>query len=119
MNTKRLPSLDLLKGLIMAAMALDHTSYFIGKTHIFEFWAILLPPYPSALAFLTRFVTHFCAPGFFFLMGAGMVLFSRSRIAKGWTEGRILRYFLSRGFILILLQFFFENSAWMLSLIHI
>jgi len=117
MNTKRLPSLDLLKGLIMAAMALDHTSYFIGKTHIFEFWAIPLPPYPSALAFLTRFVTHFCAPGFFFLMGAGMVLFSRSRIAKGWTEGRILRYFLSRGFILILLQFFFENSAWMMGFI--
>ena len=114
MKTDRLPSLDLLKGLIMAVMALDHANYFVSKTHIFEFWAVSLPPYPGALAFLTRFVTHFCAPGFFFLMGAGMVLFSRSRIARGWTEGRILRFFLSRGLVLILLQFFFENMAWMM-----
>jgi uncharacterized membrane protein len=117
MNTNRLHSLDLLKGLIMAAMALDHASYFIGKTHVFEFWAITLPPYSSSWAFLTRFVTHFCAPGFFFLMGAGMVLFSRSRLAKGWTEGRILCFFLTRGLVLIFLQFLFENMAWMLGFI--
>lgn len=114
MSSKRLPSLDLLKGLIMAAMALDHASYFIGKNHIFEFWAVALPSYDSVPAFLTRFVTHFCAPGFFFLMGAGMSLLSQSRRAIGWTPGRISRFFFSRGLILIVLQFFLENTAWVL-----
>jgi uncharacterized membrane protein len=64
------------------------------------------------LAFLTRFVTHLAAPGFFFLMGVGMALFTLSCRARDWTNRQIITHFLLRGALLILLQFLLENPAW-------
>src|ERR1051325_1284128 len=76
----RLLALDGLRGLIMVAMALDHANFFVAREHPSpEFWNGSFPFYPNALAFLTRLVTHLAAPGFFFLMGAGMVLLAESR----------------------------------------
>lgn len=68
---RRLPALDAQRGLIMVLMALDHASYFIARVHSLEFWGTALPVYPNAFWFWTRWVTHPCAPGFFFLMGIG------------------------------------------------
>jgi uncharacterized membrane protein len=114
-NGQRLLSIDALRGLIMVLMAVDHANYFVARMHPNgEFWGIPLPKYESVWAFLTRFITQPCAPGFFFLMGVGMVLFAESRRKRGWVEGRILRHFVVRGLILIGLQFFVENSAWLL-----
>ena len=110
----RLLYLDALRGLIMILMAVDHASYFIAHQHPAEFWGQPLPEYASALPFLTRFVTHFCAPGFFFLMGIGMMLFAESRRQLGWTESAIRKHFLTRGALLIVLQLFIENPAWVL-----
>lgn len=110
----RLIPLDAFRGLIIVLMAVDHANYFVARMHpTGEFWGIPLPQYESVLAFITRLVTQPCAPGFFFLMGAGMILFYHSRQKIGWTEGKITRYFFTRGLILILLQFFFENPAWL------
>jgi len=112
---QRLIPLDAFRGLIMVLMAVDHANYFVARMHpTGEFWGIPLPEYESILAFITRLVTQPCAPGFFFLMGTGMILFFHSRQKIGWTEGKITRYFLTRGLILILLQFFIENPAWLL-----
>jgi len=109
----RLAPLDALRGLIIAAMALDHANAFIAHQHPPpELWNTPTPLPPSALAFLTRFVTHFAAPGFFFLMGAGMVLLAESRRRLGWSEGAIVRYLLARGGLLIALQLLVENPAW-------
>ena len=113
----RLFSLDALRGLIIIFMAIDHASYFIGKVHRGEFWGSALPQYANALSFLTRWITHPCAPGFFFLMGAGMILFDVSRRKAGWTENRIIRFFVTRGILLIFLQLLVENPAWMLGTI--
>lgn len=114
-KTQRLLSLDALRGLVMVLMAVDHANYFVARMHPNgEFWGIPLPQYDSVLAFLTRFVTQPCAPGFFFLMGIGMVLFAKSRRKQGWFEGRISRHFIIRGFLLVLFQFFVVNSAWLL-----
>jgi uncharacterized membrane protein len=114
-KTQRLLSLDALRGLVMVLMAVDHANYFVARMHPNgEFWGIPLPQYDSVLAFLTRFVTQSCAPGFFFLMGIGMVLFAKSRRKQGWCEGHISRHFIRRGFLLVLLQFFVINSAWLL-----
>jgi uncharacterized membrane protein len=111
---QRLLPLDALRGLVIVLMAVDHANYFVARMHPNgEFWGIPLPQYDSVLAFLTRFVTQPCAPGFFFLMGIGMVLFARSRRKQGWSEARISRHFIIRGAILVLLQFFAENSAWL------
>jgi len=112
---QRLIPLDALRGLIMILMAVDHANFFISRTHpTGEFWGIPLPHYESALAFLTRFITHFCAPGFFLLMGVSMILFAESRRTKDWTTARIRRYFIIRGLILLLLQLSVENPAWLL-----
>jgi uncharacterized membrane protein len=96
-------------------MAVDHANFFISRTHpTGEFWGILLPQYDSALSFLTRFITQFCAPGFFLLLGAGMFLFAESRRAHDWTPARIRRHLIIRGLILFLLQFIIENPAWLM-----
>jgi uncharacterized membrane protein len=101
----------------MVTMALDHASYFIARAHTRgEFWDLPLPHYTDALAFLTRFVTHFSAPGFFFLMGTGLALFMDARRRLGWTDGAITRHLLGRGALLVALQLLIENRAWPLGL---
>jgi uncharacterized membrane protein len=90
----RLESIDAVRGAIMVLMALDHTRDFFG-----------LPGNPTNLAtasaglFFTRWVTHFCAPGFFFLMGTGAFLAGRRR-----TPGELTRFLVARGVWLIVLD---------------
>jgi uncharacterized membrane protein len=104
-NHQRFIPLDLLRGLIIIVMAIDHASLYILKTHPLEIWNSSVAGYFSnSGAFLTRFITHFCAPGFFFLMGAGMILFASSRKKKNWSHGRIIRHLILRGCIIIVLE---------------
>jgi uncharacterized membrane protein len=110
----RVAALDALRGLIMLLMAVDHASYFIAKVHPGEFWGTPLPRYPDGLAFFTRFITHFCAPGFFFLLGVSVTLFAESRRLIGYSERRIVRHLLTRGALLIVLEHVLENPAWLL-----
>jgi uncharacterized membrane protein len=110
---KRLFPLDALRGLIIVFMALDHANYFIAQRHSpGEYWGGPFPAYDSALPFLTRLVTHFSAPGFFFLMGVGMLLFANARWRQGWSSLQISAHFLLRGTILIVLQLLVVNSIW-------
>jgi uncharacterized membrane protein len=103
-DTGRLIPLDALRGTIMALMAIDHASLFVRRWHPFETWDQPLPDYPSVAAMLTRLATHPCAPAFFFLMGAGMVLFAQSRRQLRWSEGRIARHLALRGLLFIALE---------------
>lgn len=108
-------ALDALRGLIVVLMAVDHANYFVAQQHSAgEHWGGPFPAYDSALAFLTRLITHPVAPGFSFLMGIGMVLFAASRRKRGWSEWAIARHFLTRGTVLIVLQFTVVNWAWKL-----
>lgn len=54
-------------------------------------------------------------PGFFFLMGAGMVLFADSRRKQGWSERAIVGHLMLRGALLVALQLLVANRAWELS----
>ncbi len=112
----RLPALDALRGLIMILMALDHANGLIARAKLEpEMWALQFPFYRGeALAFVTRLVTHLAAPGFFFLMGSGMVFFLASRRRRGWPVWQIASHFLLRGALLVVLQFLVENPAWRL-----
>lgn len=117
-SSSRLANLDTLRGIIMTLMALDHASFFIARMHSREFWGTALPDYASALPFLLRLASHICAPGFFFLMGAGMALMASARLRDGWSQGRLTRFFLVRGALLIGLQLLVENPAWGLAFVH-
>jgi uncharacterized membrane protein len=101
----------------MIVMAIDHASFMIGRFHSGEMWAGLWTRYASPVAFLTRFVTHFCAPGFFFLMGVGISLLVEARSRQGWSAGRISRFVATRGLLLVLVSFFLEIPAWLIGLI--
>lgn len=107
----------------MVLMAIDHASYFIARVHASEDWSVLPPFYASHagasvfVSFITRWITHLCAPGFFMLMGAGMVWLGKARQKAGWSHARIRRFFITRGLILLVINQFVENPAWLLSVI--
>lgn len=116
-ETGRKPSrfipLDALRGLIMVLMALDHANLFVAQQHTSgEYWGGPFPVYHETLAFVTRLVTHLAAPGFFFLMGTGMALFASSRRKDGWNNWAIIRHFLIRGGLLVVLQLLVIDRAW-------
>ncbi len=89
-SSARYQPIDALRGIIMMLMAIDHAVAFIARQHSMEFWAGAMSAYSSAIPFLTRLVTHLCAPGFFFLMGAGVY----------WSGG--VRRTLRRGLLILL-----------------
>ncbi len=116
-TSQRLFPIDALRGSIMALMALDHANWFVAQKHPpSEMWGGPYPAYNDALSFLVRFVTHLAAPGFFLLMGAGMILLARSRARGGWSRWSVIRHLWLRGGVLIALQFLVVNRAWELSI---
>ncbi len=96
----------------MAAMAIDHASVFIARTHTQEFWGVPLPTLPDQAWFWARWLSHVCAPGFALLMGIGMSLLAHARSKAGWTPSQVRRFFVKRGLLLIALQFLTEDPAW-------
>lgn len=112
----RFAALDRLRGLIMVLMALDHANHFLAQRHSSgEYWGGPVPTYPSTLAFVTRLVTHLAAPGFFFLMGAGLLLLAKRREQEGWDRRQIRKHLGLRGGLLVALQLLVVNRAWELS----
>ncbi len=111
----RIEAPDALRGLIMLLMALDHAAAFVAGHHTTEIWGLPIPQHPSALAFVTRLVSHLCAPGFFLLMGMGMTLFAASRRTRSWSEGRIARHFAVRGLVLVVVDLLLASPPFLIS----
>ena len=87
--SERYLPVDALRGLIMMIMAIDHASGFVARQHGAEFWSGAMSAYTAAFPFLTRWITHVCAPGFFFLMGAG-IYWSSMGIRRVLLRGGVL-----------------------------
>jgi hypothetical protein len=101
----RLNSVDLLRGLVMARMALDHTRDFFTVSG----WNPR--DVTNAALFLTRWITHFCAPTFMLLAGLAAYLYG----ARGRSIAELSRFLITRGFLLILLEFTLVRVGWTFS----
>jgi uncharacterized membrane protein len=102
-NQNRFYNIDILRGLIMILMAIDHCYLTIYQNHFAEFWNSPLPNYGSNAVFLTRWAANICAPGFALLMGMSVYIFTANKIKL--TENQSIKsIIIKRGLVLIILQ---------------
>jgi len=102
-STGRIPSIDFLRGAVMVVMAIDHTrDFFTNLTFepesLSQTWTAL---------FFTRWITHFCAPLFFFLAGTGAFYYGMRR-----APSALSKYLATRGLWLIAVEFTIVGTAW-------
>lgn len=104
-KTNRIESIDILRGVVMVIMALDHVrayfhygSFFIDPTNLET---------TTPMLFFTRFITHYCAPVFVFLAGTSAFLYGRKK-----TKTELFKFLFSRGIWLIFLEIVVNNLIW-------
>jgi uncharacterized membrane protein len=98
-TARRQPSVDLLRGVVMVIMALDHTRDFVNAEAMAFRPEDLAQTTPAI--FFTRWITHMCAPVFAFTAGIGAYLWMERR---GETAPALSRFLLTRGLWLVLLE---------------
>jgi uncharacterized membrane protein len=92
----------------MVLMALDHVRDYFSNAHV----DVTDLAQTTPALFLTRWVTHFCAPVFIFLAGTSAFL-SRGR---GKTSAELSRFLLKRGIWLVVLELTVVRFAWFFNL---
>ena len=101
---QRVTSVDLVRGIVMILMALDHTRDFFS---VLRFQPEDLSK-ATPFLFFTRWITHFCAPTFFLLAGVGAAL----SMSRGKSTRQMSRFLFTRGLWLMFLEWTLYHFAW-------
>jgi uncharacterized membrane protein len=107
----RLGSIDLLRGLVMIIMALDHTRDFFHNAAWSDDPLNLATTTP--LLFFTRWITHFCAPVFVFLAGSSIYFQSLRKSKKDLSM-----FLIKRGLWLVFIELVVINLAFSFDLAY-
>jgi len=98
----RIQSIDYVRGIVMVLMALDHVRDFFSDSAV-------TPDYTAPAAiFLTRWITHFCAPTFVFLAGVSAFLYGN----KVASIPSLSRFLFLRGVLLVILEITIVRVGW-------
>lgn len=101
---QRVTSVDLVRGIVMVLMALDHTRDFFSNLRFQPEDLSRATPF----LFFTRWVTHFCAPTFFLLAGVGASL----AMSRGKSKREISWFLVTRGLWLVVLELTVIHFGW-------
>ncbi len=104
--SSRITSIDLMRGLVMVIMALDHVRMYFGYGTWYAEPTDLSTTTP--LLFFTRWITHFCAPVFIFLAGTSAFLYRR----KLPNTKQVALYLLRRGLWLVVIEILAVTFGW-------
>ncbi|HZI26001.1 MAG TPA: heparan-alpha-glucosaminide N-acetyltransferase domain-containing protein, partial [Chryseolinea sp.] len=104
-KSARIESIDLLRGIVMIVMALDHVrDYFHADAFLYDPTDLSKT---SVALFFTRWITHFCAPVFIFLAGTSAFLIGLRK-----SKQELSVFLLKRGIWLMVLELTIVNFAW-------
>jgi len=104
-KTNRIQSIDVLRGLAMVIMALDHVRDYTNTSYLFGDPTNLDTTTPAL--FFTRWITHFCAPIFVFLAGTSAFLYGSKTSKKDLSK-----FLFTRGIWLVFTELTVVNLAW-------
>src|SRR5688572_6908785 len=110
-NRFRIDSIDILRGMVMVVMVLDHVRDFFHKVVVDGGESLATGPTDLAtttpVLFFTRWITHFCAPIFVFLAGSSAFLGGQKRSKKELSV-----FLIKRGFFLVLIEIIVITLGW-------
>ncbi|MDP1727154.1 MAG: heparan-alpha-glucosaminide N-acetyltransferase domain-containing protein [Bacteroidota bacterium] len=104
-TTNRIFSIDLLRGIVMILMALDHVRDFMHNDAFLHEPLDLTSTTP--LLFFTRWITHYCAPVFVFLSGVSAYLMGLKK-----NKAELAGFLIKRGLWLIFIEFAIVGLGW-------
>ena len=107
LSRPRLDAIDIVRGIVMVLMALDHVKHYFGRAD-FQFDAVDLAQPTTPAIFLTRWITHFCAPTFVFLAGTSAFLYG----TRGKSKAELSWFLVRRGIWLVILEVTVVNWSW-------
>lgn len=105
-TSSRIESIDILRGLVMVIMALDHVRDYFHINALFDNNPENLET-TNLLLFGTRFITHYCASVFVFLAGTSAFLYGQNK-----TKGELSKFLITRGLWLVFVEIVINNLLW-------
>jgi uncharacterized membrane protein len=110
-SRQRIQSIDVLRGIVMVIMAIDHVRDFFYKAPVTSGASVATNPTDLATTtpalFFTRWITHFCAPIFVFLAGTSIFLMAQKK-----SKSELSAFLVKRGIWLVLVELILITLSW-------